>query len=203
MAKQTRKRREPSGLSRISYEKASTHCIEMTDLSLSEIPAEFLIKDINTRNPESQIARLATQFINENRGLLNDIGVSVESKYDGQKVFLRFSSSNCIGAAPLLSPTSGRVDYGLIIRPRFDWIGLGPMLSSMGWKIVPTPLRLPLVPGTERKIPPWVLASITLRRIELMLDQLNRNFSFIETDVAAPKGSVNWNEYATRRLSAL
>ncbi|HQG76119.1 MAG TPA: hypothetical protein PLS58_01430 [Bacteroidales bacterium] len=202
MAKQSGRRsffRAPQ----VSVEKSATQCIEMTDLGLCEIPAQFLLKDGRTRNPESQIARLATQFIHDNRGILHDFGVSVEIRYDGQKISLLFSSTNCIGAAPLLSPTSGRVDYGLIIKPRFDWSGLGPMLSSMGWKIVPTPLRLPLVPGTERKIPPWVLSSITLYRIQLMLDQLNRNFSFIEADLSAPKGSVNWNQYATRRLPTL
>ncbi len=203
MAKQIRGRRRYSKAPLVAMEKSISHCIEMTDLSVSEIPASFLMKDNRSRDPESQTARLASQFINDNRGILNSFGVNVESKFDGDRVSLQFNTSNFIGAAPLLSPTSGRVDYGLIIKPRFDWVGLGPMLSSMGWKIVPSPLKLPLVPGTERKIPPWVLASITLHRIELMLDQLNRNFSFIETDLPAPKGSVNWNQYATRCLPTL
>jgi hypothetical protein len=183
-------------------EKTNSKCIEMTDLGLLEIPAHFLMRDEKARNPESQVARLATQFIRDNRGILKDYGVGIETKYDGQRVSLSFTSTNCIGALPLLSPTSGRTDYGLIIKPRFDWSGLGPMLSLMGWKIVPTPLRLPLVPGTERKIPPWVLSSITLHRIQLMLDQINRNFSFTEADLVAPKGTVNWNQYASRRLSS-
>lgn len=175
----------------------------MTDLGLCEMPAQFLMNDKKALNPVSQSAWLATQFSIDNRGILKDFGVTVETKYDGQKVSLLFSSSNCIGAVPLLSPTSGRIDYGLIIKPRFDWSGMGPMLSSMGWKIVPTPLRLPLIPGTERKIPSWVLSSITLHRIQIMLDQLNRNFSFIEKDLSSPKGSINWNQYATRRLPSL
>ena len=203
MAKQFRKGRSLSTAPTVSLEKGATFCIEMTDLGLCEVPAQFLMKDDKSPKPESQTARLAAQFITDNRGILNDFGVTIETKYDGQRVSLLFSSSNYIGAAPLRSPTSGRVDYGLIIKPRFDWSGLGPMLSSMGWKIVPTALRLPLVPGTERKIPPWVLASITLHRIQLLLDQLNRNFNFVETNLAAPKGSVNWNLYATRRLPNL
>lgn len=203
MPRQPRRNRSFTRAPLIPIEKSSTQCIEMTDLGSCEMPGQFLMNNERTRNPESQIARLANQFISDNRGILNDFGVSVETKYNGEKVSLFFSSSNCIGAAPLLSPTSGKIDYGLIIKPRFEWAGLGPMLSSMGWKIVPTPLKLPLVPGTERKIPPWVLSSITLHRIQLMLDQLNRNFRFIEADLAAPKGSVDWNKYATRRFSSL
>jgi hypothetical protein len=174
----------------------------MTDLSVLDVPSHFLMRDDKARNPESQIARLSTQFIRDNRGLLKDYGVSVESKFDGQTVSLSFTSTNFIGALPLLSPTSGKPDYGLIIKPRFEWAGLGPMLSLMGWKIVPTPLRLPLIPGTERKVPPWVLSSITLRRIQLMIDQINRTFNFTESDLVAPKGTVNWNLYANCRIPA-
>lgn len=203
MVQQSRRRRSFTRVPLISIDKSASKCIEMTDLGLCEMPAQFLMNDKKALNPVSQTARLATQFSIDNRGILKDFGVTIETKYDGQKVSLIFSSTNCIGAVPLLSPTSGRIDYGLIIKPRFDWSGLGPMLSSMGWKIVPTPLRLPLIPGTEWKIPAWVLSSITLHRIQLMLDQLNRNYSYIETDLCAPKGSINWNQYATRRLPSL
>jgi hypothetical protein len=184
-------------------EKLNSKCLEMTDLAVMDVPAHFLMLEDKTRNPESQIAKLSNQFIRDNRGLLKDYGVCVESKFDGQAVSLLFTSSNFIGALPLLSPTSGKPDYGLIIKPRFEWAGLGPMLSIMGWKIVPTPLRLPLIPGTERKVPPWVLSSITLHRIQLMLDQINRTFSFTEADLVAPKGTVNWNIYANRRIPAV
>ena len=184
-------------------DKINTRCFEMSDLSVKDVPAQFLIKNDSSRNPESQIARLSHQFVNDNRGLLRDYGVSVEIKYDGQSVYLTFNSSVKIGALPLLSPTSGKPDYGLIIKPRFDWAGLGPMLSVMGWKVVPTPLRLPLIPGTERKVPPWVLSSIILQRIQFLLDQLNRNFDFKQTDLNAPKGTVNWSLYASKRIPSV
>jgi hypothetical protein len=184
----------------VPIEKGNSKCIEMTDLDQLDIPADFLLKSGNSRNPGSQIARLSNQFINGNRGLLADYGITIESKFDGSSVYLSFKTNNCIGALPLLSPTSGKPDYGLIIKPRFDWSGLGPMLSLMGWKIVPTPLKLPLIPGTERKIPSWVLASITLHRIKSILDNLNRTFNYTEIDLQAPKGNVNWNLYAFNRL---
>ncbi len=204
MAKQPRKKRRYFVRAPLHpVERINSKCIEMPDLSVLSFPAHFLLGDERPRNVESQAARLASQFIVDNRGILNDFGVSVDTKYDGRDVTLDFKSTNYIGALPLLSPTSGKPDYGLVIKPRFDWSGLGPMLSFMGWKIVPTPLKLPLVPGTERRIPPWVLSSITLHRIQLLLEQLNRSFTFTEADISAPKGSVIWNKYATQRLPSL
>ena len=186
-----------------SVERSNKKCFEMTDLSTLNIPAQFLIKEDVSRNPEGQTAKLCSQFISDNRGLLHDFGVTVDSKYDGHKVYLSFNSSNRIGALPMLSPTSGKPDYGLVIKPRFDWSGLGPMLSVMGWKVVPTPLKLPLIPGTERKVPTWVLSSIILNRIQTLLEQLNRTFEFIESDLKAPKGTVNWNLYAIERIPSV
>ncbi|MGI6307210.1 MAG: AAA family ATPase [Dethiobacteria bacterium] len=72
-------------------------------------------------------------------------------------------------------PTSGRPDYGLVIKPRFGWQGIGLMLGSMGWKVIPIPLRLPLLPRPDRKIPPWVLSTTILLRLQKLLEQeLNR-----------------------------
>ena len=183
-----------------SIEKINTKCIEMTDLSRLDFPANFLLRGDGGRNPEFQIARLCEQFIRDNRGIMHDFGVSVDSKFDGQNIYLSFHTKTSIGALPLLSPTSGKPDYGLIIKPRFEWSGLGPMLSFMGWKVVPMPLKLPLIPGTERKVPPWVLASIILQRIQALLNQLNRTFQFSESDLMAPRGTINWNIYATERI---
>ena len=186
-----------------SVERSNKKCFEMTDMSVNNIPAHFLITEDTSRRPEGQIAKLSSQFISDNRGLLHDFGVAVDSRYDGQNVYLSFKTLNRIGALPLLSPTSGKPDYGLVIKPRFDWSGLGPMLSVMGWKVIPTPLKLPLIPGTERKVPSWVLSSIILNRIQALLEQLNRTFKYIESDLKAPKGTINWNIYGTERIPSV
>jgi 5-methylcytosine-specific restriction endonuclease McrBC regulatory subunit McrC len=70
----------------------------------------------------------------------------------------------------------------------------------MGWRIVPTLLKLPLLPGTEKKVPPWVLSSIVLIRIRSLLDQLERRFELIQSIEPAPKGTVDWTDYATRKI---
>ena len=87
-------------------------------------------------------------------------------------------------------------DYGLVIKPRFGWQGIGPMLGAMGWKILPDPLPLPLLPRSDRKIPPWVLSSTILLRLQKLLNQLERRFEYTEADLNAPRGQVKWIEYA-------
>jgi hypothetical protein len=175
-------------------------CFEGKDSSLLRIPAQILIQGDLPRNPESQAGRLANQFLQQNRGLLADFGVHSQVEYDGELVELVLTTSTQVGAIPLLSPTTGRPDYGLVITPRFDWLGIGSMLATMGWRVVPTPLRLPLLPGSERKIPPWVLSTVVLFRLRALLNSLDRRFELIKDDLPAPRGTVNWQFYATKQL---
>ena len=87
-------------------------------------------------------------------------------------------------------------DYGLTIQPRFPWVGIGPMLAEMGWRIIPVPLKLPLLRRSERKIPGWVLSSMILNRLRALLDALTRRFEIVSEHLRAPRGSVHWYEYA-------
>jgi hypothetical protein len=149
-----------------------------------------------SRDPIPQAARLGQQFVQQNRGILSSFGVTADFKYDGNSLDLVFKAGTKIGALPLLSPTSGKPDYGLIIKPRFDWAGIGPMLAAMRWRVIPSPLKLPLLPRSERKIPPWVLSTMILIRLKALLDRLERRFELIQCTLPAPKGTVHWNRYA-------
>ncbi len=144
---------------------------------------------------------MATQFISQNRALLGELGASMEQRYDGNAVTLVVHSTTKVGAIPLLSPTTGRPDYGLVVKPRFEWSGLGPMLADMGWRVLPAPLLLPMLPRSERKIPPWVLSTIVLFRVRALLDQLERRFEVVSETRAAPRGTVDWASYATASIS--
>jgi hypothetical protein len=177
-----------------------TVCLETTDSTLFRRPAAFLNWASTARDLHTQAARLANQFIQQNRGILSQFGVVSEIAYDGSTVDLVFRTGTRVGAIPLISPTTGQPDYGLIIQPRFGWQGIGPMLSEMGWRIIPQPLRLPLLPRSDRKIPGWVLSTIVLFRLRALLDRLERRFEFSEADCPAPRGSVRWTEYAIERL---
>jgi hypothetical protein len=91
------------------------------------------------RDPQAQAARMAEQFVTQNRALLSLLDVRMERDYDGSDVRLLIQAGSAVGAIPLFSPTTARPDYGLVVQPRFPWAGIGPMLSEMGWRISPTP----------------------------------------------------------------
>ncbi|MGA2215463.1 MAG: hypothetical protein ABSH31_19475, partial [Bryobacteraceae bacterium] len=144
---------------------------------------------------------MAEQFITQNRSLLSQLDVSVERDYDGRDVRLLIQSGNAVGAMPLISPTTARPEYGLVVQPRFPWAGIGPMLAEMGWRVSPTPLRLPLLLRSERRVPLWVLSFMILARLKALLDSLDRRFELKSETLRAPRGTVNWTAYATRSMS--
>src|SRR5262245_48225366 len=82
---------------------------------------------------------------------------------------LKLYPNGSVGAIPLRSPTSGHVVAGFIVRPRFGWSGVGSILSHIGWQASPDVLSLPLVPGSGREVPPWVLAGPVLVRLKALL----------------------------------
>lgn len=186
---------------RVSAEGAHGPCFETTDSGTVRIPATTLIRGAHPRDPESQAARLAGHFIERNRPILSRVDATVEQQYDGSRVDLVVQTGTNIGAVPLVSPTTGRPDFGLIVKPRFDWPGIGPMLAEMGWRIVPSTLPLPMLPRSDRKIPPWVLSSIILFRLQALLDQLERRFEMTAAVRSAPRGSVDWPSYAVQQMS--
>lgn len=175
--------------------RVQARCFEITDSSTTPIDAAFLLQGSAPRDPNPQIARLARQFVELNRGVLSQIGTTVAQQFDGRAVSLQLSAGTHIGAVPLTSPTTGQPDIGLTVRPRFEWSGLGPMLGEMGWRIVPASLALPLLPHS-RSTPRWVLSSIVLARMEALLKHVERRFEVVHEVRTAPRGSVDWTAYA-------
>ena len=127
--------------------------------------------------------------------------VRLARQYDGSDVRVTLQAGNVVGAIPLFSPTSGMLDYGLVIQPRFPWPGIGPMLAEMGWRIAPTPLKLPLLKRSERKVPPWVISCMVLARLKALLESLSRRFELVNENRTAPRGTVRWSQYATQYLA--
>src|SRR5262245_8854596 len=74
------------------------------------------------------------------------------------------------------------------------------MLAEMGWRVSPTPLRLPLLRRSERRVPIWVLSFMILARLKVLLESLNRRFELTTESRRAPRGTVRWNEYARTSL---
>jgi hypothetical protein len=97
-----------------------TACLETTDSTAFRQSATFLDSVGAARDRQAQLARLANQFIRQNQGILDQFGVIAEMAYDGSTVDLIFRTSTRIGALPLISPKSGRPDFGLVIQPRYS-----------------------------------------------------------------------------------
>ncbi len=128
--------------------------------------------------------------------------VRIEREYDGNDVHLVIQAGSAAGAIPLVSPTTAKPDFGLVVQPRFPWAGIGPMLAEMGWRVSPIPLRLPLLRRSERRVPVWVLSFMILIRLKALLESLDRRFELTTKTLRAPRGRVRWAEYATRSLAA-
>ncbi len=115
----------------------SSPCYEINDTSIFKIRGTDFIRGSAQRDPQPQAARLSRQFITQNNSIFHNFNIDPELYYDGSEVNVIIRTGPKIGALPLISPTSGQPDYGMVIKPRFGWVGLGPMLCEMGWKIIP------------------------------------------------------------------
>jgi hypothetical protein len=152
------------------------------------------------RDPAPSAARYAEQFVQQDRTLAARLDVAMETTYDGRDVGLLVKSGNAVGAIPLASPTSARPDFGLVVQPRFPWVGIGSMLAAMVWRVSPMPLKLPLLRRSERRVPRWVLASMILVRLKALLDSLDRRFEIAQGALRSPKGRIDWGRYGTAML---
>jgi hypothetical protein len=199
----TRSRSKHQNVARVclnTVNPTESSCFEVNDSSTTILPADFLCRGQGARDPAPLAARLAEQFRKQNHEVLSAIRVDIGTRYDGSQVSLEVTTGMTIGAVPLRSPTSGRTEFGLVVRPRYEWPGLGAMLGEMGWKIIPHPLALPNLPRSERKVPPWVLSAIVLGRIQALLASLRRGFEMPTIVRTAPHGQVDWQRYATHHL---
>jgi hypothetical protein len=96
------------------------------------------------------------------------------------------------GAIPLRSAESGSIVAGLIVRPRFGWTGVGAVMAETGWSASPIFLELPLVPGSARHVPPWVLAGPVLFRLRALLETITPRYAMREEVRQTPRGEVLW-----------
>ena len=145
--------------------------LECTDTDLTRLDAKLLIGSAQPRSPEVLASRLARQFIEQNKGVLASFDIEAFQDYDGTNVSLMLRSGLKVGALPLISPTSSRPDYGLVIKPRFDWTGIGCMLSkwagawyppylSYHYFLVPSSVCLP---GCSHRSSSYAFVSYSIR----------------------------------------
>lgn len=142
----------------------------------------------------------ADSFIKFNREALRALDLQVDLAPSGNGPSLRLTPGGRAGAIPLRSAQTGRVVGGFVVRPRFGWAGVGPVLAATGWHAMPEFLEMPLVPGSGREIPPWVLAGPVLMRLAELIRRLKRGYQDTEATRSAPRGTILWQRYAAESL---
>ncbi|RPJ69693.1 MAG: hypothetical protein EHM24_17855 [Acidobacteria bacterium] len=137
----------------------------------------------------------ADKFIRINEAGFRALGVTPAFEATAHGAGVRLVPSGRTGAIPLLSGQTGHVRGGLVVEPRFGWTGIGRVLTETGWHASPEFLALPLVPGSGREVPPWVLAGPVLARLRELLRNVRRGYRDTEAVLRQPRGRILWPEY--------
>ena len=138
-------------------------------------------------------------FLDANRAHLQRLGTSTRVETRGG-IRLLLTPGSRIGAVPLLSPATRRVAAGFLVAPRFRWSALGAVLGETGFATDPVLGGTPLVPGSAREVPVWLLAAPVIRRLESLLRHRRRGFPVCEQERSSPRGQVQWSRWATRHV---
>lgn len=143
--------------------------------------------------------RWVEPFLESNGAHLRRLGVRTDVETRGG-ISVRLTPGSRIGAIPLLSPSTRRVTAGLLVAPRFRWSALGAVLSDIGFATEPSLGGTPLVPGSAREVPTWLLAVPVVRRLEAFLRHRKRGFIEHEEVRQSPRGRVDWTRWATSHV---
>ena len=173
---------------------------ELTDSSDVTLPVAALVR-VQPRDASAVASRLASQFVGTNSREFAELGVRAELVHTGFEPRVHLRSSHAIGAVALTSPSSGKPDLGLVVRPRFEWPSLGKVLGESGMSVLPRLLPLAQLPYSERRIPRWVLSTVVLARLATLIRTLRPKFRIAEAQLPYPKGAVDWGRWSTVSLA--
>jgi hypothetical protein len=137
----------------------------------------------------------ADSFLRMNEKTLGRLDVSAEVTSSDSGIRLSLIPGSRTGAIPLRSAQTGHVSAGFLVEPRFGWGGVGRVLTQTGWQTQPDFLEGPLVPGSGREVPPWVLAGPVLARLSDLLRALRRGYRIEEEVLRHPRGQIVWPRY--------
>jgi len=140
-------------------------------------------------------------FVRLNKPALDTLDTAIEVAPSSYGAAIRLAPGGRVGAVPLRSAQTGHVAGGFVVKPRFDWAGMGRVLVETGWAASPEFLDLPFVPGSGREIPPWVLAGPVLARLEALLRALKRGYRVEEAVLRHPRGRILWPRYLAESLT--
>jgi hypothetical protein len=139
-------------------------------------------------------------FLARNQAALHSLALEPRIIAGREGVRLELQPGGRAGAVPLCSAVTGQVAGGMVVAPRFGWPGVGRVLSVTGWGSGPEFLAQPLVPGSGREVPPWVLAGPALHRLAELLAHLRLGYRERTEVRRHPRGQIQWSSYVSRQL---
>ena len=137
----------------------------------------------------------AEPFLRANEEAFRCLELTPELGAGSQGAVIRLRPGGRAGAMPLRSAHTNHVVGGVVVKPRFDWTGVGRVLSDIGWHASPRFVDLPLVPGSGREVPPWVLAGPVIARLAELLERVRRGYRDAHEVLTKPRGQIVWTEY--------
>jgi hypothetical protein len=142
----------------------------------------------------------AEAFLRANEDAFRSLELEPEIGAGVQGTVIRLRPGGRAGAMPLRSAQTNHVVGGIVVKPRFDWAGVGRVLSEIGWHASPQFVDLPLVPGSGREVPPWVLAGPVIARLAELLERVRRGYREAHEVLVKPRGHIVWPEYVSGPL---
>jgi hypothetical protein len=139
-------------------------------------------------------------FLRANGAMLNALDINVTYSAGTEEIEMSLKANGMIGAIPLRAPDTHKVIGGVVVEPRYGWGSVGSLFSSIGWSAAPEILKAPMVPGSAREIPPWVIAGPAVRQLEQLLQHSGPRFREVSETRATPRGQIQWQRYATEHL---
>ena len=139
-------------------------------------------------------------FVRMNERALAALDTYPELSARDDGLALRLVPGGRAGAVPLRAAHTGQIAGGLLVEPRFGWSGVGRVLSEVGWNTALEFLDYPLVPGSGREVPPWLIAGPVLARLEELLHSLRPGYRMAEETLLKPRGHIRWNAYVAESL---
>ncbi|NLV43156.1 MAG: hypothetical protein GXY07_01505 [Candidatus Hydrogenedentes bacterium] len=138
-------------------------------------------------------------FLSANDACIRRLNLRVEVRTDSD-LHVLFTPGPHIGAIPLLNPATRKVVAGLLVEPRFEWSNLGSIFNAIGYSVEPTLGGAPLVPGSAREVPPWVIAGPVIQRLAKLLQHRRRGFVERAEIRQSPRGQIQWTDWAKKQV---
>ena len=137
----------------------------------------------------------AESFLRANDLAFKYLELQPEVGASSQGTIIRLYPGGRAGAMSLRSAQTQQVVGGIVIKPRFGWRGVGKVLNEVGWNASLEFADLPMVPGSGREVPPWVIAGPVISRLAALLLQVRRGYREAHETLTKPRGKIIWNEY--------